>query len=106
MIECTYVTSMRGQVVVCDVQKMWNDTFKTPEFVTVLFVIMIFTDLYGSVITWHSRTVCLETVTERMHHICVCACTRCRFFRFTIVERRKNNCVDRINLSLNAILKK
>ena len=53
------------------VQKMWKGTFKTPEFVTVLLVIMNCADLYESVITWHSRTVCLETVTERMHHNCV-----------------------------------
>ena len=72
MIECTSVTSMRREVVVCDVQKMWKDTFKTPEFVTVLLAKMIFTDLYESVITWHSWTVCLETVTERMHHNCMC----------------------------------
>jgi len=61
MIECTSVTSTRREVV-CDVQKMWKDTFKTPEFVTVLLAKIIFTDFYESAATWHSRTVCLETV--------------------------------------------
>jgi len=90
MIECTSVTSTRREVVVCDVQKMWKDTFKTPEFVTVLLAKMIFTDFYESATTWHSRTACLETVTERMHHNCVCMyCTRCQFSRFIIVELRK-----------------
>lgn len=45
VIDCTSVTSMRREVVVCNVQKMWKDAFKTPELVTVYLAIMNCADL-------------------------------------------------------------
>jgi hypothetical protein len=51
MIECASATTMRREVVVCVVEKIWKDTFKTPEFVTVLLAIVNSADLYESVTT-------------------------------------------------------